>query len=295
MHARWRSEEIPDLTELNAVVTGAGRETGRLIIQRLAEHGANVFAISRDELPKDRFGPGVEPVRMNPTSMASIHDGADRIRSQVGHVDILIHAASSSIAPRFRSSEGHDLMLATNYLGFVMLTHELASAMRKSTSPRVILVGPGDPLNADIDLDRLDADADLPWDVLYEQSRIAAMIFALELSIRARHTRSPLLSAAAEANERDPIVERHHPVRRATNRVISRLTGTPEDTPALPALFASTSREAAGGTYYAGSGRGSLVAEPLAAMVPACASSGSLRNELWQRTEQMLGIELDVA
>lgn len=294
MQPRWRSDEIPDLTGLNAVVTGAGREVGRLIIDRLAGHGANVFAISRDEMPKERFGPGVEPVRMNPTSMASIQRGADRISEQVGHIDILIHAASVSVAPRFRSSEGHDLMLATNYLGFVMLTHELAHAMRKSEAPRVILAGPGAPLDTDFDLEQLDADMDLPWDVLYTQSRIAAMIFAMELNLRSRDHRSSLMSAAAEAIEYDPAIERHHPIRRTTRRFMSRLSGTPADAPALPTLFASTSSEAAGGTYYAASGRGHLVAEPLPAMISANATSETLRAELWQRTEDMLGVNLDI-
>lgn len=295
MHPHWRTDEIPDLTDLNAVVTGAGRETGRLIIQRLAEHGANVFAISRDELPRDRFGPGVEPVRMNPTSMSSIQRGAERISDEVGHVDILIHAATTSIAPRFRSSEGHDLMLATNYLGFVMLTHQLAPAMRKSAAPRVVLAGPGDPLDADLDLDRLDADADLPWDVLYTQSRIAAMIFALELNLRAETSRSVLLSAVSEANHHDPVIQRHHPIRRLTRQALSILAGTPADVPALPTLYASTARDVAGGTYYAATGRGRLVAEPLPAKISACAASDSLRTELWQRTEDMLGVQLDVA
>lgn len=295
MQPRWRSEEIPDLTGLNAVVTGAGRETGRMIIQRLAEHGANVFAISRDALPRDRFGAGVEPLRINPTSMASIQQGAHHIGEQADHVDILIHAASTSIAPRFRSAEGHDLMLAINYLGFVMLTHELSSAMRKSEAPRVILAGPGDPLDADLDLDRLDADADLPWDVLYTQSRIAAMIFALELNSRAERTSSPLLSAVAEANDDDRVLDRHHPIRRATRQAMSMLTGAPVDAPALPTLFASTSCEAAGGTYYAASPRGRLVSEPLPARISACAASDDLRAELWQRTEHMLGVQLDVA
>jgi NAD(P)-dependent dehydrogenase (short-subunit alcohol dehydrogenase family) len=291
MQPYWRSEEIPDLTGMNAVVTGAGREVGRLIIQRLAEHGANVFAVSRDALPPGRFSSGVEPVRMNPTSMASIHNGASRIASEVGHVDILIHAASSSIAPRFRSSEGHDLMLATNYLGFVMLTHALAPAMRKSRSPRVVLAGPGAPLDADFDLERLDIDADLPWDILYTQSRIAAMIFALELNCRAGDRHSSLLSAVAEANEHDATLDRHHPFRRTTRRVMSLLTRTPADTPALPTLFASTSCEAIGGTYYAASGKGRLLSEPLPARLPV---SDELRTELWQRTEDMLGLQLDV-
>ena len=293
MHPHWRSDEIPDLTDLNAVVTGAGRETGRLIIQRLAEHGANVYAISRDELPKDRFGANVEPVRINPTNMSSIQKGAARISDEVGHVDIFIHAATTSIAPRFRTAEGHDLMLATNYLGFVMLTHQLAPAMRRSASPRVVLSGPGDPLDADLDLDRLDADADQPWDVLYTQSRIAAMIFALELNCRATRSRMPLLSAVAEAN--DPVVELHHPIRRATRQLMSILNGAPKDVPALPTLFASTSTTATGGTYYAASGRGRLVAEPLPAKVSTCAASDALRTELWQRTERMLGVQLDVA
>jgi hypothetical protein len=246
-------------------------------------------------MPRDRFRANVEPLLINPTSMASIQQGADRISEEVGRVDILIHAASTSIAPRFRSAEGHDLMLAINYLGFVMLTHELSPAMRESKSPRVVLAGPGDPLDADLDLDRLDADADLPWDVLYTQSRIAAMIFALEMNSRAERNGSPLLSAVAEANEQDPGLERHHPIRRATRQAMSLLTGAPEDASALPTLFASTSCEAEGGSDYAASSRGRLVAQPLPAKISACATSDDLRAELWHRSEHMLGVQLDVA
>src|SRR5688572_16636202 len=38
MQPYWTSNEIPDLTNKHAVVTGAGRELGQLIIKRLSEH-----------------------------------------------------------------------------------------------------------------------------------------------------------------------------------------------------------------------------------------------------------------
>lgn len=295
MSVSWRTVEIPDLSGTNAVVTGAGRELGRMIVDRLARHGANVFAVSRDELSRDRFDREVEPVRMNPTSMESIQRGADRIRAEVDHIDLLIHAATVPIAPRFRSAEGHDLMLATNYLGFVMLSHELAPAMRNSDAPRVILAGPGDPLDVPIDLDGLDADVDLPWEVLYHQSRIAAMMFAMELNHRAGTAGSGLLSAVSEAEEHAVILDRHHPIQRHSRALRSLLDRAASDAPLAPTLYASTSREAIGGTYYSPAGRGRLHADPIAARLPHAASSDALRAELWQRTEDMLGIGLDVA
>ncbi len=295
MSASWRPSDIPDLTGKNAVVTGSGRELGRSIVVRLAERGANVFAVSRDELPDDRFGANVEPVQMVPTSMASIQRGAERIRDQVEKIDLLVHAATIATAPRFRTAEGHGLMLATNYLGFVLLSHELAPAMRRSEDPRVVLAGPGDPLEVPVDLDSLDADADVPWPVLYHQSRIAAMIFAMELNVRATAHRSHLLSAVAEGEDGAPLRSRHHPIRSQARSVLARLGGGLDDTHATPALFASTAAGAAGGTYYAPAGRGRLHADPIAARLPAEASSDAVRDELWQRTEDMLGIRLDVA
>jgi hypothetical protein len=135
----------------------------------------------------------------------------------------------------------------------------------------------------------------LDKDLIFTQSRSAAMISALELNLRARRTCPLLLSAAAEANGHGAVVERHHPIHHSTRRDISILTETPEDAPALPALFVSTSREAAGGTHSAASGRGRLVADPLPAMISTCATSERLRATPWQHTEHMLGVRLDVA
>lgn len=295
MEHHWTSAAIPDLTGKTAVVTGAGRDLGRLIIERLSEHGAHVFAVSREEIESNRFGPGVEPVRMNPTRMESIQRGADRIREQVDHVDILIHAASISIAPRFRSAEGHELMLATNYLGFVMLTHELSPALRDSQSPRVVLAGSGEPLRVDLNLDQLDADSDLGWSVAYAQSRLAAMLFVLELSIRARTSKSHLISAIAEAREYDPLIKAHHPVRRHLYGTLSRFSVEPQDAPALPVLFASTSDQAESGHYYAPKSRGRLRVESIPSRIPAISRSEALRTDLWQRTEDMLGVRLAIA
>jgi NAD(P)-dependent dehydrogenase (short-subunit alcohol dehydrogenase family) len=287
------SRTLPDLSRKTAVVTGAGRDIGRMIIERLSEHGANVYAISRDEIPTHGLRDNVEPMRMNPTRMESIQRGADRIREEVDHVDILVHAASVSIAPRFRSAEGHELMLATNYLGFVMLAHALAPAMRLSESPRIVLADTGRPIDVDIDLERLDADLDLPWDVAYAHSRLAAMMFALELSNRATANRLSLVPVMGEARER--AMDAHHPVRRTYHRVMDRVTRTPPDAPANPLIYASTSTEARSGGYYAPYRRGRLRVDQIADRLPPHAATQASRNELWERTEHMLGVKLAIA
>jgi nucleoside-diphosphate-sugar epimerase len=287
------SGTLPDLSNKTAVVTGAGRDIGRMIIQRLSEQGAHIYAISRDEIPTEGLRDNVEPMQMNPTRMESIQRGSERIREEVDHVDILIHAASVSIAPRFRSAEGHELMLATNYLGFVMLAHELAPAMRLSESPRVVLADTGRPIDVDIDLDRLDADIDLPWDVAYAHSRLAAMMFALELSSRASTSRLSLVPVMGEAKDRS--LDAYHPLRRRYHTIMDRITGTPPDAPVAPLIYASTATEARRGGYYAQYRRGRLRVDQIADRLPPLAASQETRNELWQRTEDMLGIQLAIA
>lgn len=291
----WTSDEIPDLTNKYAVVTGAGRKLGQMIIRRLGEHGAHVFAVSRDELSPDQFGENVEPMRMIPTSMESIQRGAERIRDQASQVDVLIHAASISVAPRFRSAEGHGLMIATNYLGFVMLAHELSPAMHKSASPRVILAGSEEPIGIDLDMDHLDEDSDLDWNAAYAQSRLAAMMFALELNSRANVRKSPLISSVAEAHEPDTFLESHHPIRKHIHGIRSRVLGEPDDAPVLPVLYASTSDTVQGGQYFAVRRRGKTRIMPDPARIPPPARNPALRSELWQRTEHILGLQLDVA
>lgn len=294
MNQHWTAAELPDLTGRTAVVTGASRDLGRMIVQRLSEHGAIVYAISRDEISKEQFHHNVEPVRMNPTSMDSIQNGAEQIRAGVDHLDILIHAASLSIAPRFRTAEGDELMFATNYLGFVMLTHALSPAMRASPSPRIVLADSGNARTVDMDIDRLDGD-DLPWDIAYAQSRLAAMMFALELSTRALEVHSPLISAMGQMRERERVVDAHHPIRRNMYDILGRVYRIPPDAPTHPVLFASTADQARGGDYYAPWRHGQLRIDQIVNKLPGAARNPALRTDLWQRTEHMLGIHIDVA
>lgn len=295
MQTSWIDSGLPDLTNRHVVVTGAGRQPGRMIVQRLSDLGAIVFAVSRDELPAGSFNRNVEPVRMNPTSMESIHRGAEHIRDQVNHLDVLIHAASISIAPHFRTREGHNLMVATNYFGFVVLAHELASAMRASIAPRVVLAGSGQPLAVDMDLDHLDGESDSDWHVAHARSRLAALMFAIELNSRASAVRSPLISAIAEAREPDTLLDAHHPLRRQFRGFVSRIAGVPEDAPIRPVLYASTSGDIRGGEYYDARDRARRRVEPNPSKIPSSARNPALRSELWERTEDMLGLRLEVA
>jgi NAD(P)-dependent dehydrogenase (short-subunit alcohol dehydrogenase family) len=293
MHPRQPTIEIPDLTNRYAVVTGAGRLLGRMIIQRLSDHGANVFAISRDEVAVDGLGPGVEPMRMNPTSMESIHHGAQRIRDHVPHVDILIHAASISIAPDFRTGEDHNLMVATNYLGFVMLSHELAPALRRSDSPRVVLAESGEIIHQNLELDHLDDDMDR--DAAYNQSRLAAMMFVLELDHRARQRRPSLVSAVAEGREPHPTRSVLHPFRSHLDYFTTLVQHHPDDAPVLPIIYTSTSLDVRGGEYYDIHDRARRHVAPNPAKIPDAAKNATLRSQLWERTEDMLGMRLEVA
>jgi hypothetical protein len=121
------------------------------------------------------------------------------------------------------------------------------------------------------------------------------MMFALELNSRAEILNSSLISTVAEAYDPHPPSNAHHPIRRHVRGIMSRVNHEPGDAPVLPVLYASTSHKAKGGQYYDAHDRSRMRVEPNPNKIPAAAKRPDLRTELWQRTEYILGLHLDVA
>lgn len=81
-----------------AVVTGGGGEIGHALCTGLAGAGARVVALDIDTGRIDGGTEGLSALRVDLTDRAAIAAAADRIGSDHGQVDILVHAAGMNIA-----------------------------------------------------------------------------------------------------------------------------------------------------------------------------------------------------
>ncbi|HLK56503.1 MAG TPA: SDR family NAD(P)-dependent oxidoreductase, partial [Chthonomonadaceae bacterium] len=119
-----------DLTGKVAIVTGAGRGIGRVIVETLVGEGVTTFAIDIQEetlhtLQQDyaRNGWQGEAVRCDVRRREEIRTLVDRIVARQGRIDILVNNAGVSVGGTLEtlSEEAWDANLDTNLKGTFLM------------------------------------------------------------------------------------------------------------------------------------------------------------------------------
>ncbi|MFB7719700.1 SDR family NAD(P)-dependent oxidoreductase [Nocardia sp. NPDC056100] len=132
-----------------AMVTGANSGIGKAIAAGLAELGAAVTLLVRDEqrgaeaaaeIAAAGSGPQPRVERCDISDLADVHRFATDFAERNEHLDVLVHNAGVLPATRTESPQGHEICLATHVLGPLLLTERLAPVM---AGGRVILVSSG--------------------------------------------------------------------------------------------------------------------------------------------------------
>jgi NAD(P)-dependent dehydrogenase (short-subunit alcohol dehydrogenase family) len=283
---KWTPADLPDLSGRTAVVTGANSGIGRAAARELARAGARVVLAVRDEA-KGRAAaaamPGTVEVRaLDLADLASVRAFAE---GWDGDLDVLVNNAGIMAVPEGRTADGFELQFGTNHLGHFALTNLLLPHVTE----RVVTVASGAHRMGKIALD------DLNWERrsydrwrAYGQSKLANLLFTLELERRLTAAGSPVRALAA------------HPGWAATNlqgrtrnriqdlvmAVGNKVIAQSDEQGAWPTLFAAT-QDLPGGSYvgpdgfHEGRGHPTLVGRSAAASDPETAAA------LWEASEQL--------
>ena len=145
-----------------ALVTGANQGIGYQVSKELAAAGVTVLLGSRDvsrgEAAAKELGAGVVPIQIDVTDAASIAAAAERIRTEVGRLDLLVNnAAISNTSKGEQSLEEYgratrastiplDEMRAiweTNVFGQLAVYQAMLPLLRLSTDARIVNVSSG--------------------------------------------------------------------------------------------------------------------------------------------------------
>jgi len=144
------SELDVDLTGKRCAVTGATSGLGFETAMGLAERGAEVLLLCRDEVRgadaatkiAERTGSSnLHVEKVDVASLRSIHDLAQRLEGSV--LDVLVHNAGVLPAERMESPDGIELTLATHVIGPHLLTKLLRRNLERAVDARVIWVSSG--------------------------------------------------------------------------------------------------------------------------------------------------------
>ena len=299
--AKWTVSHIPSQLGRSAVVTGTGglgfedalglAQAGCdvIIAGRSQEKGAAAVASIRSQVPYAQ----VRFEQLDLASLKSIAAFGERLRDQQASLDLLINNAGVMVPPRRRETEdGFELQLGTNYLGHFALTGQLLPLLKAGHDARVITLSSVAARGGSIDFDDLNAEKHYRPMPVYSQSKLACLMFALELQRRSEANGWGLSSIGAH-----PGVARTDLLHNAPGRLSAMgLTRSllwflfqPASQGALPTLFAATSPDAEPGAYYGPDGLSETRGFPARANIPLKALDEVAAARLWAVSEQLIG------
>jgi NAD(P)-dependent dehydrogenase (short-subunit alcohol dehydrogenase family) len=145
-----------------ALVTGANQGVGLQVARELVANGLAVYVGSRNlergQVGAAEIGDGAIAIQIDVTDVASIAAAADRIRTEIGHLDVLVNNAGISntsghemgspeyFASALASNASLDEIRAvwdTNVFGSLAVYQAMLPLLRESSDARIVNVSSG--------------------------------------------------------------------------------------------------------------------------------------------------------
>jgi NAD(P)-dependent dehydrogenase (short-subunit alcohol dehydrogenase family) len=295
--------EIPSQLGKTAIVTGATGGLGYEAALALARAGAEVILTGRDEqkgrsavdrISGEVIGASISFESLDLASLASIADFAQRMHARQS-LDLLINNAGVMALPRRQiTADGFEMQFGTNHLGHFALTALLMPLLRRASRPRAVSVSSLAHRTGLIDFSDLQgARVYSPWKA-YGQSKLACLIFALELQRRSEAAGWNLTSIAAHPGfARTNLFSGPGGLVSLASGFAAPLFGHSAADGARPLLFAATSPEAKPGGYYGPGGIGELRGSPARALIMPQARDGATAARLWDVSKELTGTSFE--
>ncbi len=301
---RWTTHDIPDQTGRLAIVTGATGGLGLETALALAGAGAEVILAARnpdkgraaEALIRQRHpGATIRFEALDLASLASVEAFADRQASAGRAIDMLVNNAGVMAPPRRQTTaDGFELQLGTNYLSHFALTGRLLPLLRAARA-RVVQLSSIAHRHARIRLDDLNAERRYRAFEVYAQSKLAMLMFALELDRRNTAQGWGLTSVAAHPGiASTDLIDNGAGAGgylfRGVSRLVVRLVGQSAEQGALPQLMAATMPGVQGGAYFGPQGWLEFKGAPGVGKIRPQALDAGVAAQLWSASQAMTGV-----
>jgi NAD(P)-dependent dehydrogenase (short-subunit alcohol dehydrogenase family) len=225
-------------------------------------------------------------------SLASVEAFAASFAARHDRLDILVNNAGVMTPPtRKRTADGFELQFGTNHLGHFALTARLVPLLKGG---RVVTVSSIAHRNAAIDFGDLQSERSYAPMRVYGQSKLANLLFALELQRRSDRAGWGITSLAAHpgVSSTDLIANGAGSEAGITTALSRLFVGWFSQSPAagaLPQIFAATSPAAKPAAYYGPDGFMEITGAPGEARPARQAFDTVAAARLWSISEELTG------
>jgi NAD(P)-dependent dehydrogenase (short-subunit alcohol dehydrogenase family) len=286
--SKWTPEDLPRLEGRTFVVTGANSGIGLIAARELARAGGRVVLAVRETARGEQAAASIQGDtavrRLDLADLGSVRAFAD---AWEGPIDVLVNNAGVMALPERWTADGFEMQFGTNHLGPFALTNLLLP----SITDRVVTVSSFAHRYGRIDFANLNAERRYARWTAYCQSKLANLLFTLELQRRlevsdsavSAHAAHPGYAATKLQGHSKNVVDRL--VMGFTNRVIAQS----EEMGALPILYAAT-QDLPGASYTGPRGLQELRGHPAAAGRAVTACDSDVARRLWEVSEELTGV-----
>jgi NAD(P)-dependent dehydrogenase (short-subunit alcohol dehydrogenase family) len=305
---------VPDLSGKLVVITGANSGLGFGLARRLSTAGADVVMAIRNRAKGEK---AIEDIRgtvpdakltikaLDLSSLASVAALGEQLNAEGRPIDILINNAGVMTPPeRDTTADGFELQFGSNHLGHFALTGHVLPLLRAANGARVVsLSSLAARQSGKIHFDDPQFEKSYRAMSAYGQSKLAVLMFALELDKRSRAAGWGIVSNAAHpgltktnlqiagpshGREKPALMERLY----KSSWRFAPFLWQEIDEGILPAVYAAATPHAEGGAFYGPSGFYEAAGGGVAvAKVPANAKNEADSQQLWELSERLTGVK----
>ncbi|MFZ0228285.1 MAG: SDR family NAD(P)-dependent oxidoreductase [Mycobacterium sp.] len=296
MTTAWSPSRLGNLTGKRIIVTGATNGVGLGTARLLTRAGAHVIlAVRNTELGAQRaaeIGGSTSIVKLDLADLSSVRAFPDQLD---GDVDILINNAGGLSQHRTDTIDGFELTIGTNFLGPFALTNLLLERVRS----QIINVGSDAHKSATLRLDDMHLRSHR-WAAYpaYGRSKLAVMLWGLELDRRLRAAHSPVMTQLTHPGWVSSNLSRvsDKPVMAGFHRAVTTLAnrfGNDIEEGAAPTLYC-ISEPIPPGSYVGVDGRLGLKGGPVLIGRSAVACDYEVAAKVFEFGEKETGTKLPV-
>jgi NAD(P)-dependent dehydrogenase (short-subunit alcohol dehydrogenase family) len=290
----WIDQNLPSQTGKTVLITGGNSGIGYYAALALAKVGAHVVIAGRNPDRIDQAIKSIEAEGVDGHVEAGIVDLAslDSVRQYaakfvVNHskLDILINNAGVMMPPEGKTKDGFESQFGVNFLGHFALTGLLFDRLQSTTGSRVVTLSSIAHRGAQIDFDNLRLEKPYDQKREYYQSKLADLLFTLELGRRIDAKGGAVLSVACHPGFTKTELQRH-----VDPAILEKMTFMDAWQGSLPTLMAATGPNVVQGDYFGPDGPGELGGFPAIGEIDASALDAAVAKRLWDVGQDVTGI-----